>query len=73
MLMKSLKYPIFGIGMLIFLISCSPPDCIQCEGVDNYPDAIICKDSYETSLENQTPSWKEYTQEALSSGCQVYE
>lgn len=48
--------------------SCSPPECIYCD-INGYPQGEICRDTYETTLLPGTPSWRDFTEEALKDGC----
>lgn len=63
----------FTVLAIAAFFSCSPPECIQCSGVDGYPEGKICRDTYETTLQTNTPSWKEYSDQGLSSGCTAVE
>jgi hypothetical protein len=53
---------------LVLLGSCGD-QCFKCEGVSGYPNSTICKDTYETTTNDQSPSWAEYQETAVSAGC----
>ncbi len=61
------------IVVLLIIISvstaCSPPACIQCQNIPDYPNTTICRETYETALTEDTPSWREYADEAIRKGC----
>lgn len=57
------------LAVSIAFLGCNEPDCIQCNNVEGYPDALICRDTYETTMEEGTPTWKEYASDAIAAGC----
>ncbi|MCX7744718.1 MAG: hypothetical protein N2167_09175 [Flavobacteriales bacterium] len=72
--MKQIIFSLFLLGSFInalLLTGCSSPACIQCKNVSGYPNTTICRDAYETALTDETPSWKEYADKAISKGCVV--
>lgn len=65
-------------SMILFVLvlvstACSTPACIQCQNVPGYPNTTICREAYETALTEDTPSWREYADEAISKGCTAAE
>jgi hypothetical protein len=66
-IMKNLL-PVFA---AIALYGCSVADCIDCTGIDGYPQTQVCRAPYESA---QTPSdlpWNEYCEIAVESGCKL--
>lgn len=54
---------------LILLASCKE-ECFSCQDVPGYPNATICKDTYETTMTEFSPTWAEYQLEAVNEGCE---
>lgn len=63
-------YLLWGMAV-IALVSCRGPECIVCSEVKGYPEGDICRDTYETTIIEGTPSWKDYTAAAIEDGCTV--
>jgi hypothetical protein len=53
---------------LLVMGSCAE-QCVQCEGVSGYPNATICQDTYETTTNDQSPTWSDYQTGAVNAGC----
>lgn len=53
---------------LAMLSSCGD-ECFTCQGISGYPSSTICKDTYMTTVTEQSPSWADYQTEALNAGC----
>lgn len=64
---------LIGCFLSVLMTGCSAPACIQCQNVQGYPNTTICRDAYETTLGDNTPSWREYADEAMSKGCTAVE
>lgn len=43
--------------------------CFKCQDINGYPNATICKDTYETTTNDLSPSWADYQSEAINAGC----
>jgi len=77
MVVSSYIWRTFILLAILFILSvstaCSPPACVQCKNVQGYPNTTICRETYETALTDDTPSWKEYADEAIRKGCTATE
>lgn len=69
MIIKKFQSGFLILFVLLLCISCSTPECIKCQNIQGYPNTTICKEAYETALTEDTPSWSEYANEAISKGC----
>ncbi len=54
---------------LILILGSSGDQCISCTEISGYPNAVICKDTYETTIDDQAPVWAEYQETAVTAGC----
>jgi hypothetical protein len=54
---------------VVLLMGSCGDQCFKCQDIDGYPNAVICKDTYETTVNDQSPPWADYQSEAVNAGC----
>ena len=67
-MISSMRRSLIFCVTLVFIGACGNP-CIKCENVSGYPNATICKDTYKTTTNSQSPTWDDYQSEAIHAGC----
>ncbi len=63
-----MRRALFFVVMIVLLGSCGD-QCFKCENVSGYPNSTICKDTYETTTNDMSPTWAEYQETAVNAGC----
>jgi hypothetical protein len=60
-----------AVSALVWLLSCAPPDCIDCTNHSgDLPKTVICQDTYEALPQTPKLSWSEFSNRAIEQGCE---